>query len=81
MARITLDEVRTLVRSDPNYAKWRKGEDTNLYVLIGPAEGVRIFTAKRAWVPTAARSSSTSTKRVCYAGSNSSRAGLLLQKE
>src|SRR2546423_13584085 len=39
MARITLDEVRTLVRSDPNYAKWRKGEDTNLYVLIGPAEG------------------------------------------
>ena len=39
MARITLDEVRTLVRSDPNYAKWRKGEDTNLYVLIGPAGG------------------------------------------
>ena len=39
MARITLDEVRTLVRSDPNYATWRKGEDMNLYVLIGPAEG------------------------------------------
>ena len=46
MARITLDEVRTLVRSDPNYAKWRKGEDANLYLLIGPTEGRTHFRSE-----------------------------------
>ena len=27
------------MKLEPLYAKWRKGEDTNLYVLVGPAEG------------------------------------------
>ncbi len=46
MARIDLDELRTLVRSAPDYAKWRKGEDTTLYVLIGPADGRAHFRSE-----------------------------------
>lgn len=46
MARIALVELRTLIRSAPEYAKWRKDEDTNLYVLIGPAEGRTHFRSE-----------------------------------
>jgi hypothetical protein len=46
MARLDLDELRHLVRSDPNYEKWRKGEDTNLYVRIGPDEGRTHFRSE-----------------------------------
>jgi hypothetical protein len=39
MARIDLEELKGVIRSHPNYESWRLGEDTNIYVRIGPGTG------------------------------------------
>ena len=36
MAQLDLQELREAIRAHPKYVEWRKGEDANLYIRIGP---------------------------------------------
>ncbi len=46
MARIDLGELRSVIRSHPNYTGWKLGEDTNLYIRIGPESGRSNFRSE-----------------------------------